>query len=126
MINLSNSMRCLRKPEAKGFFFNRDKRRCSISLKALSPTGSGIAICAARAGWLPPIGTGQRHHLSVIYRAPDVEEYGSCYCGLYVCRHGMKDDRDGRLCPERRPLRGSLSDLGLPRKGPSKNNLLSF
>jgi ferredoxin-thioredoxin reductase catalytic chain len=38
-----------------------------------------------------------------VYRGPDVEEYGSCYCGLYV----SEDWNEGRIkheyVPERRP-----------------------
>ena len=40
-----------------------------------------------------------------VYRDPDVEEYGSCYCALYV----SKDIKDGKKqvkpIPERRPIK---------------------
>ena len=41
-----------------------------------------------------------------VYRDPDIAEYGSCYCRLYV----SKDWNDGKIehvvVPERRPRRG--------------------
>lgn len=46
------------------------------------------------------------------YRAPDVAEYGACFCGLYV----SEAVRDGRqplpVVPERRPVEKTLAALG--------------
>ena len=47
------------------------------------------------------------------YRTPDVEEYGMCYCALYV----SKDIYDGKKTiepvPERRPYEKIMGSLGL-------------
>ena len=37
------------------------------------------------------------------YRDPDVEEYGTCYCGLYVSREVKDGQQEIRSIPERRP-----------------------
>jgi ferredoxin-thioredoxin reductase catalytic subunit len=46
------------------------------------------------------------------YRTPDVEEYGMCYCALYV----HKDVHEGKSplepIPERRPYEKQLGSLG--------------
>ena len=46
------------------------------------------------------------------YRAPDVAEYGACFCGLYV----SEAVRDGKqplpVVPERRPAEKTLAALG--------------
>ena len=38
-----------------------------------------------------------------VYRAPDVEEYGSCYCNLYVSKEWNEDKIPHVYVPERRP-----------------------
>jgi ferredoxin-thioredoxin reductase catalytic chain len=38
------------------------------------------------------------------YRAPDVEEYGSCYCNLYVSKEWNEGTMPHVFVPERRPL----------------------
>ncbi len=38
------------------------------------------------------------------YRDPDVEEYGSCYCGLYVRKDIYKGQTQIMSVPERRPV----------------------
>jgi ferredoxin-thioredoxin reductase catalytic subunit len=37
------------------------------------------------------------------YRDPDLSEYGSCYCALYVSGQILKGERAARTIPERRP-----------------------
>ena len=36
------------------------------------------------------------------YRVPDLEEYGSCYCKLYVSQEWNEEKTDHRKVPERR------------------------
>ncbi|MBF0505752.1 MAG: ferredoxin:thioredoxin reductase [Nitrospirae bacterium] len=36
------------------------------------------------------------------YRDPDIEEYGSCYCGLYVSKEWNEGRTEHRYVPERR------------------------
>jgi ferredoxin-thioredoxin reductase catalytic subunit len=37
------------------------------------------------------------------YRDQDVEEYGACYCGLYVSESVLQDEKSVESIPERRP-----------------------
>ncbi len=37
------------------------------------------------------------------YRDPDIKEYGSCYCGLYVSLDWNAGMKEHRQVPERRP-----------------------
>ena len=39
-----------------------------------------------------------------VYREPDVEEFGSCYCGLYVSADWNAGRTEHVRVPERRPL----------------------
>jgi ferredoxin-thioredoxin reductase catalytic subunit len=38
-----------------------------------------------------------------VYRDPDVKEYGSCFCGLYVSVAWNEEEIEHRQVPERRP-----------------------
>ena len=38
-----------------------------------------------------------------VYRTPDVEEYGSCYCNLYVSQEWNSEEIPHLYVPERRP-----------------------
>ena len=40
------------------------------------------------------------------YRDPDLDEYGACYCALYVSREVLDGKRKLTPIPERRPLEG--------------------
>ncbi|HDQ72802.1 MAG TPA: hypothetical protein ENN19_12010 [Chloroflexi bacterium] len=37
------------------------------------------------------------------YRDPDVEEWGACYCALYVSEEVLRGERELQPVPERRP-----------------------
>jgi ferredoxin-thioredoxin reductase catalytic subunit/rubredoxin len=37
------------------------------------------------------------------YRDPDLDEFGACYCALYVSGAALKGDRPPEMIPERRP-----------------------
>jgi ferredoxin-thioredoxin reductase catalytic chain len=39
-----------------------------------------------------------------IYKNPDIKEYGSCYCGLYVSRDWNEEKIRRERVPERRPV----------------------
>lgn len=47
------------------------------------------------------------------YRTPDVEEYGMCYCALYVNKDVHDGKRPNEPIPERRPYEKVLGSLGL-------------
>ena len=90
--------------EPKGYFFNRDKRRVFDLLEGLLANKKryGYMSCPCR------LAAGEREKdkdilCPCVYRVPDVEEYGNCYCNLYV----SKAWNEGRIphvhVPERRP-----------------------
>ncbi|MDY6892817.1 MAG: ferredoxin-thioredoxin reductase catalytic domain-containing protein [Chloroflexota bacterium] len=39
-----------------------------------------------------------------VYRDPDLEEYDSCFCGLYVSQAVIDGEKSVRVVPERRPV----------------------
>lgn len=73
--------------EAKGYYFNKD---LALTLDLLE----GLIVNKARYGYMCcpcRIAGGDREKdkdiiCPCVYRGPDVEEYGSCYCSLYVSR----------------------------------------
>jgi len=90
--------------EAKGYFFNKEKERVFDLLQALITNKEryGYMCCPCR------LASGDKEKdrditCPCVYRAPDVEEFGSCYCNLYV----SQDWNEGKIqivyVPERRP-----------------------
>ena len=90
--------------EAKGYFFNKDKERTFELLEALlvNKDRYGYMGCPCR------LVSGERDAdrdiiCPCVYSVPDIDEYGSCYCNLYV----SKEWNDGQIAreyvPERRP-----------------------
>jgi ferredoxin-thioredoxin reductase catalytic chain len=45
------------------------------------------------------------------YRDPDVEEYGTCYCSLYVNKDVYEGKKNAESIPERRPLDKQMKSL---------------
>ncbi|MDA8106011.1 MAG: hypothetical protein M0Z71_11615 [Nitrospiraceae bacterium] len=91
--------------EPKGYFFNKDKDVVSDLLDGLIRNSAryGYMSCPCRLA----SGDYERDRDIIcpcVYRAADVKEFGSCYCGLYV----SEDWNEGRILntyiPERRPL----------------------
>ena len=90
--------------EPKGFYFNKDRARVFELLEALlvNKDRYGYMACPCR------LATGDRELDKDIlcpcaYRGPDVEEYGSCYCSLYVSRAWNEEEVPHLHVPERRP-----------------------
>jgi len=90
--------------EPKGYYFNRDKQRVFELLEALlvNKNRYGYMSCPCR------LASGQRERdkdiiCPCVYRAPDVEEYGSCYCNLYVSEDWNEGNIPHAYVPERRP-----------------------
>lgn len=90
--------------EPKGYFFNRDKTRVFELLEALLTNKSryGYMGCPCRL-----ISGDKENDKDIIcpcvYRTPDVEEFGSCYCNLYVSKAWNNDEIAHDYVPERRP-----------------------
>ena len=90
--------------EPKGYYFNKDTDRIFELLDGLLTNRKryGYMSCPCR------LASDDREKdkdiiCPCVYRAPDVEEFGSCYCNLYV----SKDWNEGQIphdhVPERRP-----------------------
>lgn len=90
--------------EPKGYYFNTDKVRVFDLLKALlvNKDRYGYMACPCR------LATGDKENdkdiiCPCVYRKPDVKEYGSCYCNLYVSTEWNDKKIPHRYIPERRP-----------------------
>jgi ferredoxin-thioredoxin reductase catalytic subunit len=60
------------------------------------------------------------------YRDPDLNDYGSCYCALYVSEAALKGDRGIESIPERRPppeKRGERKNKSRTKKPPKLSKL---
>jgi len=90
--------------EPKGYYFSRDKERTWELIEALITNRNryGYMACPCR------LASGDREHdkdiiCPCVYRAPDVKEYGSCYCNLYVSKEWFEEKIPHTYVPERRP-----------------------
>jgi ferredoxin-thioredoxin reductase catalytic chain len=90
--------------EPKGYYFNKDKPRTMELLEALmlNKERYGHMACPCR------LASGDRENdkdiiCPCVYRAPDVEEFGSCYCNLYVSKEWNEEKIPHDYVPERRP-----------------------
>lgn len=90
--------------EPKGYFFNKDGDRVFELMEALLTNKQryGYMVCPCR------LASGDRTQdrdiiCPCVYRAPDVAEYGSCYCNLYVSRDWNEETIPRPYVPERRP-----------------------
>jgi ferredoxin-thioredoxin reductase catalytic subunit len=90
--------------EPKGYYFNTDKARVFDLLQALNINKDryGYMACPCR------LAAGDKENdkdiiCPCVYREPDVEEYGSCYCNLYVSTEWNDKKIPHRYVPERRP-----------------------
>jgi len=90
--------------EPRGFFFNKDKKLVLELLEGLIANKDryGYMGCPCR------LASGDRDHdkdivCPCVYRAPDVAEFGSCYCSLYVSSEWNEGEIEKQYVPERRP-----------------------
>jgi ferredoxin-thioredoxin reductase catalytic chain len=90
--------------EPKGYFFNRDRERTMELIEALllNRERYGTMACPCR------LASGNREWdrdiiCPCLYREPDVGEFGSCYCNLYVSREWNEGTIPHASVPERRP-----------------------
>jgi len=58
------------------------------------------------------------------YRDPDLDDYGACYCALYVSGEVMRGEKSLSCIPERRPAGGQTKNI--PIAPPGKEELLSY
>lgn len=90
--------------EAKGYQFNKNMARTLELLEALLQNKEryGYMACPCR------LASGDRESdkdiiCPCVYREPDVAEYGSCYCNLYVSEAWNQEAIPHEYVPERRP-----------------------
>ena len=90
--------------EPKGYFFNVDRERVDELLEALIANKEryGYMVCPCR------LASGEKDQdkdiiCPCVYREPDVQEFGSCYCNLYVSREWNENTIPHDYVPERRP-----------------------
>ena len=90
--------------EPKGYFFNLEKEKVMDLLEALLTNKDryGYMACPCR------LASGDREKDKDIvcpcdYREPDVAEFGSCYCALYVSAEWNEGKVAKEYVPERRP-----------------------
>jgi ferredoxin-thioredoxin reductase catalytic subunit len=91
--------------EAKGYYFNKDMERTMELLEALlvNKERHGYMGCPCR------LLSGDRDAdrdiiCPCVYSVSDIEEYGSCYCNLYVSTDWNEGKIPREYVPERRPL----------------------
>ena len=90
--------------EKKGYYFNKDNSRVMELLSGLLTNKDryGYMVCPCR------LAAGDREAdkdiiCPCVYRQPDVEEFGSCYCNLYVSEAWNDESIPHAYVPERRP-----------------------
>jgi ferredoxin-thioredoxin reductase catalytic chain len=90
--------------EPKGYYFSEDHERVMDLMEALllNKERYGYMACPCR------LASGDKTHdrdiiCPCVYREPDVAEYGSCYCNLYVSKAWNEGEIERQYVPERRP-----------------------
>lgn len=90
--------------EPKGYYFNIDRDRVFELLEALIANKQryGYMGCPCRL-----LGGDRDKDRDIIcpcvYSVPDIVEYGSCYCNLYVSKEWNEGKIPRNYVPERRP-----------------------
>jgi len=95
--------------ESKGYFFNEDKEKVFELLDALILNNEryGYMACPCRLA-SEDRECDQDIVCPCVYREPDVAEFGSCFCNLYVSKDWNEKKISHEYVPERRPPEKSL------------------
>lgn len=110
MITLETYREVLRKHAAsQGLIMNPDQETVIPLLEGLLANGAryGLRTCPCR----PAAGTLEKDRDIVCpcaYAKADVEEYGACYCWLFVSQAWIDGTMPRRRVPERRPPERTL------------------
>lgn len=91
--------------ESQGIRLNKDRPFVMDILQGLLTNEGryGYRSCPCRLAW----GKKEKDADIVcpcVYRDPDIKEYGSCYCALYVSPAWNEGAVEHRQVPERRPM----------------------
>ncbi len=107
--------------ESSGYHLNSDEKFTKELLSSIliNQQRYGYGACPCR------LASGKNEEdLDIIcpcdYRDPDLDEYGACYCGLYVSGEILRGEKELTSIPERRPpfdekkeFTGQESDIGV-------------
>ena len=90
--------------EPKGYYFNKDKEATIFLLNSLLTNREryGYMCCPCRMA-KENVELDRDIICPCVYRQPDVEEFGSCYCSLYVSEAWNEGTVEHVYIPERRP-----------------------
>ncbi|MFO8133397.1 MAG: ferredoxin-thioredoxin reductase catalytic domain-containing protein [Thermoplasmatota archaeon] len=95
-----------REAEAAGYHLNPDEEMTRQLIRGIlvNEKRYGYGACPCRLA-----ADDREMDLDIIcpcdYRDADLNEYGNCYCGLYVSRAVLDGEREVQSIPERRPPR---------------------
>ncbi len=100
--------------EPQGYYFNRNMDMTMPLLQSLLENKQRYGYMACPCRLASGIYEQDKDIICpCVYREPDVKEYGSCFCGLYVSKD-WNEDRVGHVyVPERRPPEKLMTALGL-------------
>ncbi len=116
-----------REAEAAGYYLNPDMEMTRQLIRGIlvNEKRYGYGACPCRLA-----ADDREADLDIIcpcdYRDADLNEYGNCYCGLYVSRPVVDGEREVQSIPERRPPKaerekgeqtgivGSIGELSQP------------
>lgn len=90
--------------EPKGYYFNKDMEMTMALMESLLTNKEefGYMACPCRLA-NGELDLDRDIICPCVYREPDVEEYGACYCGLYVSKEWNDGTIEHEVVPERRP-----------------------
>lgn len=96
--------------KAKGIYFNKDQDLVFALLDSLLKNKEryGYMSCPCR------LACDDREKdkdiiCPCVYRAKDLEEFGACFCGLYVSKAAHNNEIEPQYIPERRPSEKSFN-----------------
>ena len=90
--------------EAKGYYFNKDRERTFELLEALLENKARYGYMGCPCRLLSGDRDTDRDIICpCVYSVPDIEEFGSCYCNLYVSKEWNEGNITQEYVPERRP-----------------------
>jgi ferredoxin-thioredoxin reductase catalytic subunit len=100
---LYEKLRALQEP--KGYYFNRDMDMTMGLLESLleNKRRYGYMACPCRLA-NGDIDKDRDIVCPCVYREPDVQEYGACFCALYVSKAWNRGEIEHVTVPERRPV----------------------
>ena len=90
--------------ESQGIHLNKDRPFVIDILQGLLTNEAryGYRSCPCRLAWGVKVKDADIV-CPCVYRDPDIKEYGSCFCGLYVSAEWNEGEIPLQLVPERRP-----------------------